>query len=358
MDYSKQRQKSVHRKKLYENLNEMPFYIEEFVEYKELHDASPSTLLNYVYDFRVFFNWLLSEQIIEFKPIKDISFSDLENLKKKDVENFMRFLKLQQNMQNSSVNRKISALKSLFKYLTSLSENEDGECYFYRNVMAKIEIHKDKETLNARAKRMRSKIFHNDDDQEFLNYVKYEHEKSLTKHQLFYFLRDKERDVAILSLFLGSGIRVSELADLRMEDINLKERLIDVIRKGNKEDSVWITPIALNDLENYMEIRANKYAPGKELQNVFLSKYKHTAQPLSVRAIQDIVEKYTKAYGKKMSPHKLRHTLANKLYMEEKDSLQVMQQLGHTSQDTALLYTQLGETTIKDSLGRIGKNKE
>ncbi|PEN68643.1 tyrosine recombinase XerS, partial [Bacillus toyonensis] len=51
MDYSKQRQKSVHRKKLYENLKEMPFYIEEFVEYKELHDASPSTLLNYVYDF-------------------------------------------------------------------------------------------------------------------------------------------------------------------------------------------------------------------------------------------------------------------------------------------------------------------
>ncbi len=56
-----------------------------------------------------------------------------------------------------------------------------------------------------------------------------------------------------------------------------------------------------------------------------------------------------------MYPHKLRHTLANKLYMEDKNSLQVMQQLGHTSQDTALLYTQLGETTIKDSLGRIGK---
>ncbi|AFU12527.1 Tyrosine recombinase [Bacillus thuringiensis MC28] len=87
-----------------------------------------------------------------------------------------------------------------------------------------------------------------------MNYVKYEHEKSLTKHQLLYFLIDKHRDVAILSLFLGSGIRVSELADLRMEDINLKERLIDVIRKGNKEDSVWIPPIALNDLEKYMEI--------------------------------------------------------------------------------------------------------
>ncbi len=112
-------------------------------------------------------------------------------------------------------------------------------------------------------------------------------------------LRDKDRDVAILSLFLGSGIRVSELADLRKEDINLKERLIDVIRKGNKEDSVWITPIALNDLEKYMEIRDNKYAPGKKLKNVFLSKYKHTAQPLPVRAIQDIVEKYTKAYSKK-----------------------------------------------------------
>ncbi len=62
-----------------------------------------------------------------------------------------------------------------------------------------------------------------------------------------------------------------------MEDINLKERLINVIRKGNKEDSVWITLIALNDLEKYMEIRHSKYALGKELKNVFLLKYKHTA---------------------------------------------------------------------------------
>lgn len=54
-----------------------------------------------------------------------------------------------------------------------------------------------------------------------------------------------------------------------MEDINIKERLIDVIRKGNKEDSVWITPIALNDLEKYMEIRDSKYAPGKELKMCF-----------------------------------------------------------------------------------------
>ncbi|EOO26867.1 hypothetical protein IIU_05977 [Bacillus cereus VD133] len=357
MDYSKQRQKTVHRKKVYENLKIMPFYIEEFVEYKELHDSSPSTLLNYVYDFGIFFNWLIAEQIIVFKNIKDISFSDLENLKKRDVENFIRYLKLQQSMKNNSVNRKISALKSLFKYLTTLSEDDNGECYFYRNVMAKIEIHKEKETLNARAKRMRSKIFHQDDDQEFLNYVRNEHEKSLTKHQLFYFSRDKERDVAILSLFLGSGIRVSELADLTIEDVNTKERLIDVIRKGNKEDSVWITPLALKDIENYIKVREIKYASDKKIKNLFLSKYKNTSQPLSVRAIQDIVEKYTKSYGKKMSPHKLRHSLANKLYMEERDSLQVMQQLGHSSHDTALLYTQLGETTIKDSLEKIGENK-
>lgn len=86
------------------------------------------------------------------------------------------------------------------------------------------------------------------------------------------------------------------MADRRIKDINLKEKIIDVIRKGNKEDSVWITPIAMNDLEKYMEIRYSKYASVKELQNVFLSEYKHTAQPLSVRAIQDIVEKYTKIY--------------------------------------------------------------
>lgn len=69
--------------------------------------------------------------------------------------------KTTKNMQNSSVNRKISNLKFLFKYFTSLSENGNEEYYFYRNVMVKINIYKDKETLTACVKRMRSKIFHN-----------------------------------------------------------------------------------------------------------------------------------------------------------------------------------------------------
>jgi site-specific recombinase XerD len=114
-----------------------------------------------------------------------------------------------------SINQKISALRSLFKYLTTQTENDEGEPYFYRNVMLKIEVNKVKETLGLRASRISTKIFHNDDDARFLDFVKHDYEKELPEksRKLIYFKRDKERDFAILSLFLGSGIRVNELSN-------------------------------------------------------------------------------------------------------------------------------------------------
>ncbi|QOS88784.1 tyrosine-type recombinase/integrase [Peribacillus sp. JNUCC41] len=156
-----------------------------------------------------------------------------------------------------SVNQKISALRSLFKYLTTQTENEDGEPYFYRNVMLKIEVNKVKETLGSRAFRISTKIFHYDEDARFLEFVKHDYEKELPEkvRKLIYFKMDKERDFAILSLFLGSGIRVNELSNLRLRDLDFEEKQIHVLRKGGKKDVVAVSPPSMQDIKDYLAVR-------------------------------------------------------------------------------------------------------
>ena len=117
-------------------------------------------------------------------------------------------------IDTKTVNRHKSSLRSLFKYLTVESEVQTGKPYFERNVMAKIPIKKVKETFNERAKNITDKIFIDDQDIDFLDYVQHEYGASLSTSQKRYFQRDKERDFAILSLFLGTGIRVNELNQL------------------------------------------------------------------------------------------------------------------------------------------------
>ncbi|MCM3169547.1 MULTISPECIES: tyrosine recombinase XerS [Peribacillus] len=359
------REQTVHLERLHTNMLELPWYIQEFIDTKE-DTASPSTLLGYVHEYKHFLQWLMAEGIAPYEKLADIPYSILEQLRRKDVENYIKHLSRRkkinsdkdliqnQKLSNSTILRSVSALKSLFHYLTTMTEDNEGESYFYRNVMAKVEIKKDKETINARANRMRAKILHNDDDRKLLEFVATEYENLVarTKKEA-YFKRDKERDLAILSLFLGSGMRVGELADLQLEKINVNERIVTIIRKGGKEDSIWITPSALTDLQEYLKIRKERYKTSDDEQAVFLTLHNGSYKPMSVRAIQNMVDKYTKAFNVRLTPHKLRHTFATNFYNKEKDALQVMMQLGHSSTDTTVLYTQLGNATLKESLERL-----
>jgi len=157
---------------------------------------------------------------------------------------------------------------------------------------------------------------------------------------LRYFKRDKERDFAILSLFLGTGIRVNELTNLRIKDIDFSSKEIRVIRKGGKKDTVSIPPSSLQDLNNYLDVRKEKYKAGNgENEYVFIKLFKGKTEPLTNRAVEDIVYKYTKSFDKRMSPHKLRHTYATNLAEQTGGDIPlIMNQLGHTQPDVSLLY--------------------
>lgn len=161
-------------------------------------------------------------------------------------------------------------------------------------------------------------------------------------------------------MLLGSGIRVSEIASLTLQDIDFQKGQIDIVRKGNKEDTVFVLPSALEDLKDYLHIRNERYKPCSSVPYVFVTKYKGTAQPISVRAIQNLVEKYTRAFnsqeeftsGKALSPHKFRHTFASEWIRNGGEMILLRDQLGHSSFETTSKYTNL---TAKESKKIIDK---
>lgn len=364
------RQHMIHEKKLEEMVKIMPPYVGEYVDDK-FDIRSSSTLLNYLHDYKIFFEWLIAEGISDSFHIKDIPLSVLENLRLEDARNFFKYLQRRdipinknesKKPEKVSINRKISALRSLFKYLTTQTENEDGEPYFYRNVMLKIEVNKVKETLGARATKISSKIFQNDEDVNFLYFVQniYETELPEKSRKKAYFQRDKERDVAILSLFLGSGIRVNELANLRMRDLDFQENTINIIRKGGKQDNIPVVPESMEDVKKLLEVRKERYnASDEDYDYVFVNKKNNVAVPLSNRAIGVLVNKYTKAFksNKSMSPHKLRHTYATNLMEETGDIHLLMRQLGHSSTTTAALYSNPEQEKAKAAAKQLGKRR-
>ncbi|WP_082409548.1 tyrosine recombinase XerS [Salimicrobium jeotgali] len=349
------RQQRQHKEKVEEKLTSLPPFIDEYKDDMYTGNTSPSTLLGYIHDFETFFRWLMREGIVDVEHIKDVSLSALEHLRLVETNAFFTHLSMERELQEESINRKKSSLKSLYKFLTTRTEDEDGECYFYRNVMAKVKMAKTSETLSSRAERISNKILTGEDIEAFVTFVGEGYEEIVQgqKQRLAYYKRDKERDQAIIALLLASGLRVSELANLRLSSINLKRRKLSVLRKGNKESIVFFRSFAVPYLQAYLEVREEKYKVQDKEPYLFLSVYRGTANPMSVRAIQHTVMKYTKAYrDEQLSPHKMRHSFATE-FAKRNTMYDLMRQLGHTSTDTSTLYVNAQEQEAQNSIDRM-----
>ncbi|MGO1059173.1 tyrosine recombinase XerS [Planococcus sp. FY231025] len=345
-------------------IKDMSFYIVEYVRAKKRATYSVRTLSGYLHDFKRFFNWLRQEGFSDAETNVAVPYTVLESLKKKDVEMLFEMLmdeKIEKRKDVfttrsiDSTNRFIQSLKSLFNYLTTESEDDEGECYFYRNVMAKIKSPKKTESTARRSKRISANTFDILEMKDFLHFVREEYVLTLTSRAAARFERNRLRDIAIISLLLGSGVRINEVAGLLTTDIDLIHGDIHALRKGNKLDTISITDTAMTDLKNYLDKRVQLYSPEKKNLFVFLTKYRGKANPISVESIEKLVKKYSESFmaGKRLSPHKLRHSFA-KGFLDEGGSLVALRdQLGHNSIETTSLYTNLSQEEQRVILRRM-----
>ncbi|WP_102348578.1 tyrosine recombinase XerS [Bacillus sp. Marseille-P3661] len=343
-------------------LTELPWYVEEYIDTKS-RKLSAASLVNYCHDFKIFFNWLLAEGLFD-GSIKDIPLTLLEKLTVLQVESFLSYLKFQLSNKEITVNRKLSSLKSLFGYLQNIAETDDLQPYINRNVMAKIDFNDVSESPETTANRMEGKILLGDEYETFRVFVSEGYLETVIddKKKTNFYHFNRERDIAIISMFLGSGLRLSELVGLDLGDIDFNKYNARVIRKGNKEQYVYFSEQAMWDLQDYINIRIERYKVEKNNKALFLSAPmgpKGTSRRLTPRAIEKLVEKYAIAFGKpSLSVHKLRHSFATRYHAEINDVPKLRRQLGHSSIQTTMIYTHIQNEDLKNAINKLNMPKE
>lgn len=352
-------------------LPEMPFYIQEFVEMKTADEYSPNTLLEYLKNYHQFFQWLIDQKLVNDISVSNISIESLDSLQLRVATQYKSFL-LRRRKQNSrqvkkdgtikeskatlskvTIQRNITALKVLFKYLSESSNNQQNKPYLTHNIMNEMSNVTDRQTLQARADMLEDKLFLDDETEKYLEFIRDIYPKTISKQAMKYYNRDKERDLAINALMLASGLRLSEIVSLNVDDVNFDQNRVYVVRKGDKTDSVRIAAFAMEYLASYLEIRDSRYHPDKYEASFFLSISKGAAKRITGSAIEKMVEKYSTQFRVRVTPHKLRHTLATRLYQQTGNLVLTAQQLGHSSTTTTTLYVHIDNDKTTDALNAL-----
>lgn len=274
---------------------------------------------------RVFFHFLTENNpVYKNYTMEQFTLSDLERLEPVDIEEYQEYLKVYKNEKKQITNaekglaRKMSALRSFYGY------------YFKRQQISK------NPTLLVDMPKLHDKaIIRLDTDEvvKLLDYVDHGGD-SLTGQRKAYFEKTKNRDLAILTLLLGTGIRVSECVGLDLNDVDFKNNGIKVMRKGGNEMIVYFGEEVANALKEYMYTTRKTTLPLPGHENaLFLSTQR---KRMGVQAVENMVKKYAREVtpNKKITPHKLRSTYGTSLYKETGDIYLVADVLGHKDVNT------------------------
>ena len=354
-DERKQKLDLLERKK-----RNLPTYVNEFLEYLDSNDASPNTLLGYTRDIDCFIDWLIAEGFHKGDR-KDISLNLLETLMLKDMMTFQNHCKNQLGNSTNTVARKLASLKSLFHYLSQIAEDDDLYPYLKRNVMAKVKIPKEKVSDKKKAERIANSILVDDEFQDFRLFVSEGFGELIKNHKRLYsyYLTNRARDMAIISLMLGSGLRAAEALNINVNDIDWNNRKVFVTRKGNSQDVVSFSEIAAADMEWYASLRKLHYPKVKNNEKAFfLSMATNTGEcsRWKLRSLQRRFEQYIRFYKKNtLTVHKLRHSFATRHYEENKDIAMLKEIMNHSDINTTMVYTHIRNDAIAESVNRTDK---
>lgn len=338
----------------------LPWFVNEYLRSKSIVPYSTVTLYEYAKEFRRFFEWLESENML---TSSEVQLADLEVLKKEDLDLYKSFLmnspkvgtsKDNRNRSFVTIQRSITALRSLFKYLSSQTENEDNDPYLKQNVMLKIENMKTSTTLQERSRSIEKKLLLDDEAILFLYYIDQDYEATLASHQAkAAFRRNKVRDLGIIALFLGTGIRLSELVNMQVNDLDTINLEATVIRKGGFKDIALISSLFIDYIMDYAEAREELYKPEVHEKALFLTTYKGKAKRIEPSTVEKLVAKYSAAFKVRITPHKLRHTVGTQLYKKTNSLLTVSHQLGQTGTSATSIYTHIVDKEQRDAMNDL-----
>lgn len=274
----------------------IPKEIELFTDYLQMRNYSPHTISNYQLDLHLFF------ALIEKQP---------QQITGPDVDRFVRH-QHQKGLASATINRRINALKSFYEFLFSKSND-------YLMPIKPSHYVKQGQTLPKKLSAEEIK-------------------------KLFGKIKNK-MDKAMFLLMLRCGLRVGEVAVLKLEDIDWEQRALLVRQgKGRKDRRVYLSKDIVASLQELLKIR-----PKKVPQDGLFWNQKRKRNPLSIKAIQKKMERYARVAGIKASCHSLRHTFASNLLEEGAEIIYIKEFLGHNSISSSERYARLSNQRVKQA---------
>lgn len=316
-------------------LDTMPFLARDFAAYKlTIQCCSQKTVNEYLSDLRLFFKFIYARrngidpisQDFEKITIASLDKDFICSVSTEEIYDFFIYVSTERHNNSAAKSRKLSAIKAFYKFICQKRK------LIEINPAIDMEAPKKKQTL--------PKFLSMDESLALLDAVQGDTES-----------KTKERDYAIITLFLNCGIRLSELVGINLNDIDREFRSLRVLGKGAKERIVYLNDACRDAMQKYLSIRLSEKYKKADTNALFISKqYKR----ISNKTVQWLVYKYLSLAGldyKHYSTHKLRHTAATLMYQTGKVDVRVLKEiLGHEQLNTTQIYTHVSNKGMEDAI--------
>lgn len=293
---------------------------------KVIENRSDLTVNEYCLDLCNFFKYTYARKNkaeIESVDVDDINTEFIYSIRSEDIYDYMIHIATERGNQASARARKLVAIRSFFAHLKK-------EKLIKENPAADIASPSVKQAL--------PKYLTLEESQALLEAI------SIDKNN-----KNKERDYAMIVLFLNCGMRLSELVGINLTDISYHESKLTVTGKGNKQRTIYLNDMCIDALNTYMAIR--KTVKCKDENALFVSRNNNR---ISNKTVQWTVQKYLKyagLSGKGLSTHKLRHTAATLMYGTGEVDIRVLKDiLGHEQLNTTQIYTHVSDQQMKKAI--------
>ncbi len=318
-----------------EEFNSFPRFLKSYANHlSSIEGKGEKTICEYLLDLRTFFRYMImieSDQILSIEElekisIKHLTIEDVNRVDREMVVDFLAYARNDRRNNNTTRNRKLSALKSFFKHA------HNKKHLISHNPVEDIE--------GIKASKALSKFLTLEEAINLLNTVNADTES-----------KTRVRDYSIISLFLNTGMRLSELCGLNVTSFDREITNVRVIGKGNKERIIYLNDAAREAVKSYMRMRLDpKYIHTSD-KAFFLSGRQTRISP---KTVQYIVNKYLQMSGmgsKGYSVHKLRHTAATLMYQSGQVDIRILKDiLGHEQLNTTQIYTHLVSKNLEDAM--------
>ena len=309
-----------------------PDFLNAFLDYAiTILNKSPNTIKEYNYDLANFLKFLkIHFKLTKTHDFSKIAISDLtiDTIKKvtlEDIHSYISYMAIDLKSKPATRARKASSIRVFFNYLSQKAKL--------------IEINPAQNLETPKLEKRMPK------------YLSLEDSKKLLKVASDEDARNPERDYAIITLFLNCGMRLSELVNINIKDINFSDCKLNVIGKGNKERTIYLNKACINSINEYLKVRPKIAIKSSSKDALFLSERR---ERISNRTVQYIVKQELKRAGldiKKYSVHKLRHTAATLMYQYGNVDIRALQELlGHESISTTEIYTHVENTQVRNAV--------